>query len=284
MPETELIVSNREYEEVSSELRLSQDYFLPGSKVLSVGEGLSNFASTLSERGVDIIAVDPIYSLGNEIFEKSTSDTERVITQKYRRKVRFKDYRYKGLASNRPKEPLVAGSVYELPFSDDSFTNVLGYRIFEHIDLSIALPEMARVLKKTGEIRLGGALLNAIPNEGKLLTGILQYDGSIGNFYFSCANKLKEAFLKLSGMGNLLKAYVVLDGLPGRSEVRNTGAYVAGTMIIRKDDVIPNCVPFPTEERKQCPYLGEIYQVDFSRFVPSQDYGGGYYQLVPVEN
>ena len=280
----EFVVSNRKYEEVSRDLRLPENCFSPNSRVLSVGEGLSGFASKLKQEGIEIVALDPIYSMGRELFGKSIPDTEKIIQNRYKGRVKFVDYRFEKIASDQPEEPLIAGSVHSMPFPDDTFTHVFGHRIFEHVDLSEVLPEMVRVLKKGGEIRLGGVMLSALAEEKKLLAGMYQYDGLSGGLHFESAKGMMEAFLALSRNKDL-KMYVILDGLPHRSEVRETGSYIAGVIVIRKDNEIPKYTSFSEEERKQYynvktaqedPCLGRIYEVNFSNFKK------GYYEMIPA--
>lgn len=285
-PKVEYAVSNRKYEEVLKGLRIPGDYFSSESRVLSVGEGLSDFASVLHQKGINIIALDPIYSLGKELFGKSVADTKKIIEERYSGRIRFIDYRFdEKAASGQLEEPLVAGDVYSMPFPDGSLTNILGYKIFEHVDLSRALPEMVRVLADGGEIRLGGVMLAANPKERKLLPGFLEFDSLSGSFYLVKANNIKEAFSKLSA-DNSLRLYVILDELHRRHWVRETGAYMAGVMIIRKDTVTPSYLPFFEGEEvfvgagERYSFLGKMYEVDFSNFIPSQGpIYDGYYKL-----
>ena len=59
-----MIVSIRDYDQVRAGLRLPSSLLVPGGKVVSVGEGLTDFARTARDRfGTDITAVDPIYSV-----------------------------------------------------------------------------------------------------------------------------------------------------------------------------------------------------------------------------
>ena len=278
-PGIDYVISNRSHEFVYKSLRLSEENFFPQSRVLSIGEGLSDFSSKLHEKGIDVVAIDPLYAIGKNLFGKSIDETCEIVSRWYQGKVVFRDYRHEETISGIPKEPLVAGSVYSLPFPDKSFTHLFGHRIFEHLDLSRALPEMIRVLKDDGEIRLGGVQLSAFPKDEKLMTGTLQYNPDTSTFYYIPAKKIQETFFDLSTTQNLPNVYVVLDCLPRMAEVQNQGALVAGLMIIRKDDTVPTYTPISDGTS---PFLGKMYKVDIANFASSPDDNNGHYKLIPV--
>ena len=273
------VISNRSYEFIHNSFRLTENNFSPQSLALSIGEGLSDFASKLHQKGVKTIAIDPLYAIGKNLFGKSIDETCEIVRKWYEGKVVFRDYRHEETLPEIPKEPLVAGSVYSLPFQERSFSHLFGHRIFEHLDLSKALPEMIRVLKDDGEIRLGGVQLSAFPKDKKLMTGTLQYNPDTNTFFYNQAKKIQEAFSDLSATQNPPNIYVVLDCLPRMAEVQNKGALVAGLMIIRKDDTIPTYTPIPNETS---PFLGKMYKVDITNFTSSPNDNNGYYKLIPV--
>src|SRR5882672_618156 len=83
-----MTVTARSYEEVLFGLGIPDSYFTPGMRVLSVGEGLSDFSDRLSlEKGVDATAIDPIYSLGQKLFQSDPKEVSRVLEEAYSQRV-----------------------------------------------------------------------------------------------------------------------------------------------------------------------------------------------------
>jgi SAM-dependent methyltransferase len=76
----------------------------------------------------------------------------------------------------RDREKMVAGSVYQLPFADQSVDLILAHRLFEHIVFPEALPELLRVIKPGGEIRLSGIRLYVFPNANPPLVSQYELD------------------------------------------------------------------------------------------------------------
>lgn len=257
--ERPVVLSSREYKTVVKELRLPADYFSRGMKVLSVGEGLSDFARELHRKTrLDVIALDPIYALGRRVLEEDPGKVAKILREAYGREVELAQFQEESDKIPLPdRKRIVTGSVYELPFPDKSFDRVIGSRIGEHIDVNRAIPELVRVLKPEGGIRLSGILVSVIPSEEKLLPGRLEYDGYWGDYYFLPIKGIEEAMQFLAEKN--LVVYVVLDELPRRSEVREgLEAYNAGIMIIRRDNQWPTTKPFYTEPENFAKKYGHL--------------------------
>ncbi|GEM_PF-2596474 len=229
----EIVVSARDYEHVLSGLMMPEEYFLPGAKIVSVGEGLSSFISELNQKfDVEGIAFDPMYQHGPKK-EIQKQLTEGQMVYAHLREDKETDSE-KGPAENE----MVAGSVYDFPFKDRSLDLVIASYIAEHINLKRALPEMVRALKVGGEIRFSAAHFDIDPNEKIFLPFKTEYDGYEGTTFPSQTKDASEAIkwaLKQQG----LSLYVVTNGYNHRSEVRSEGLINSGLFIVRKDSKAP---------------------------------------------
>jgi SAM-dependent methyltransferase len=191
-----VVLTGRDYDTVLKNLRLPDYYFAPGVMVLSVGEGLSDFARRLhDERGVDIVAADPIYALGGDVLQ---SDPVRVFTflkQKFGKHVDvdnaadpggIRSYGNGGRDFGDRRFPLPdpgrihSVSIYDLSsyFGDEAFDLIVSHKLFEHIDFERALPELFRVLKPAGEIRMFGLNLNVLTDSSVVLDSELIMENS----------------------------------------------------------------------------------------------------------
>lgn len=254
--ENPLQVSAREHDLVYSSLRLPQNYFRSGMKVLSIGEGLSDFARNLrTERGIQAIAIDPIYQLGRRVFQNDPQKVQKVLEDAYDGRVAYK----KGYQRNQETVPLpepkkvAAGEVYNLPFADTSFNTVFANQLLRYIDLSRAIPEFMRVLKPGGEIRIGGRMLQIgihDDNSKVLIPGLVH----------NPPYTYQEEFIEGEGVHECLQfirdhklfAYVVVDELAPyyrTSPFRET--YEAQTLIIRTDGQWPETSPITDEEFRE---------------------------------
>lgn len=269
-----VITTPRSFEQVMNGFLVPDDYLTSPANVLSVGEGLSYFAQTLQEKyPVSVVAVDPIYSAGRGIFSRQPDIVDQILAEKFHGSVLYDPDRHSyGFAGGESELAgnLVAGSVYNLPFRDGVFKLVFGYNVAEHINFARALPELARVLNPEGEIRLKGTFVGVKLPERLLLPFAVGFRGNknfYGFYYTETLGARKSLAYIAENKG--LTGYVVLDGLPKRSEVREEGIYHAGMLIIRKDDKKPQFVPISEEEKVReewsgtiaYPHLGELYKI-----------------------
>lgn len=76
-------VSQRAYNVVREVLSYPDSELISG-KILSVGEGFSDFARELHDLlGTDVIAIDPIYELGPAIFTKTKVEIRAIFKRVY---------------------------------------------------------------------------------------------------------------------------------------------------------------------------------------------------------
>lgn len=237
-------VTPREYAVVRQGLRLPGNYFSTGDKVLSVGEGLSDFARKLHENyDVNVISVDPIYALGLKLFHKDPMVVERILTEAYGTYVELMSADGWGVNYSErlplpdPKR-VIAGSVYKLGFPDNSFSKILSYRMFEHIDFALALPELLRLLKENGEIRMGGLRLHADLNKFTLSDQeIIMHNSMEG--YSSPHPGLGSSLDTLVNKRGV-STYALITTSPGAKVGRAYPNVKIGTvLIIRNDNKIP---------------------------------------------
>ncbi len=189
-----VIVTTREYEAVAEILSLPENYFKKNDKILSIGEGFSNFVQKLRDDEIEAFGLDPVYRIhGEEVNGEKIDifDTSPAFLENKVNKV-FSGAYFSNIKNTNPREPvsdknggiflpseekfklnpesLVAGSVYKIPFEEESFDKILLSRSFEHINFEKALPELMRVLKKDGEIRIGAPIIFILNNAKKLIS------------------------------------------------------------------------------------------------------------------
>lgn len=155
-------VTPRSYELVAKSLGLDMENLKSGTKILSIGEGRSDFASVINkkfeEKNITAVALDPIYSIANpKLSEEKFVDS--IKSSGLSVKVGMPEH----LASNTSFANLqdsyknrldVAGTIYQLPFAAESFDLIVLPSVFEYVDLNKAMPELLHVLKKNGEVRI----------------------------------------------------------------------------------------------------------------------------------
>jgi SAM-dependent methyltransferase len=102
------------------------DWLLPpdATDVLDLGAGTGKLTTRLVERGLNVVAVDPIA----EMLEV--------------------------LASSLPATPALRGTAEQIPLPDDSVDAVLGAQAWHWFDPARAIPELIRVLRPGGRLGL----------------------------------------------------------------------------------------------------------------------------------
>jgi SAM-dependent methyltransferase len=102
------------------------DWLLPtGARdVLDLGAGTGKLTTRLVERGLDVVAVDPLAEM-LEVLRKSLPDT-----------------------------PALLGTAEEIPLADNSVDAVLVAQAWHWIDPARAIPELVRVLRPGGRLGL----------------------------------------------------------------------------------------------------------------------------------
>jgi ubiquinone/menaquinone biosynthesis C-methylase UbiE len=121
----------------------------PGARVLDVGcGGGRHIRQTRLLPGVDAIAVD--------VGEKEVRETARML-----RELDTHPIGWGGAVPGAGRWMAMRGSVYDLPFADDTFDCVIISEVLEHLhEDRRALLEISRVLKA------GGVLAASVPREG----------------------------------------------------------------------------------------------------------------------
>jgi SAM-dependent methyltransferase len=102
------------------------DWLLPpgAAKVLDLGAGTGKLTTRLVERGLDVVAVDPIAEM-LEVLRTSLPDT-----------------------------PALLGTAEEIPLADNSVDAVLVAQAWHWVEPELAIPEVARVLRPGGRLGL----------------------------------------------------------------------------------------------------------------------------------
>jgi SAM-dependent methyltransferase len=102
------------------------DWLLPtgARNVLDLGAGTGKLTARLVERGLDVVAVDPIAEM-LDVLSKSLPDT-----------------------------PALLGTAEEIPLPDNSVDAVLVAQAWHWVDPERAIPEVARVLRPGGQLGL----------------------------------------------------------------------------------------------------------------------------------
>lgn len=130
-------------------MRFEHFHLRPGMRVLDVGcGGGRHIRQTRLVPGVTGVGVD----LG----EKEVKDTAKMI-----RELDAIPHEYGGAAPGAGPWVSIRGSVYELPFADETFDVVIISEVLEHLgEDEKALAEISRVLKR------GGTLAASVPRRG----------------------------------------------------------------------------------------------------------------------
>ena len=102
------------------------DWLLPtgARKVLDLGAGTGKLTTRLVERGLDVVAVDPVPDM------------------------------LEVLRASLPETPALEGTAEEIPLDDNSVDAVLVAQAWHWVDPERAIPEVARVLRPGGRLGL----------------------------------------------------------------------------------------------------------------------------------
>ncbi len=239
-----VVVTPRHYNVVSTGLRLPDNYFSTDELVLSVGEGLSDFGNVLEARNINVYSIDPIYELGKQLFQKSPVIVKNTLRHAYQGRVILSSGAGLGKFMQNDELPLpnpkrvVAGSVYDLPFTNGSFSKILSFKLFEHIDFSQALTELLGILKPDGEIRMGGLRLH-VDTKRRIIS-----DQEIimnNNFEGYCRPHpgLGDS-MDILAKSDSLSTYALIDGFPGAKVGRRfPDIRIGSVLIIRNNSQLP---------------------------------------------
>lgn len=243
-----IVLTGRSFEVVHEYLRLPHAAQLSKLQVLSIGEGLSNYAQTLkNEFGVRAVAIDPLYQSAS-IFQQEKQEVQYEVSKYFGDQVIVRNIERSNLLDSAsrlfPKlanGDLVAGSIYDLPFASHSVDLITANRVFEHIIFPESISELLRVIKETGEIRLSGLFLTGVPSEGYVYDHILNPIDRCSGVWVPHQG-LGNGFEILSALKRHqnISSYLVFDQFP-KPKVRSMipNALNASMLIIRCDDTVP---------------------------------------------
>lgn len=247
-----VLVTHRDYEEVVGDLRIPENFLTPGEKVMSLGEGVSGFAKGLAIRHpkIEVIATDLIYGVAaardpkkgaSELSEsiKTPVPTYSALPFIYGKEKDLKKTFNKLRKDKPPNLEFLAAMAGKLPFADKSFNKIFSNRLLEHVNFAKILPELLRVLKDDGEIRMGGVVIQiALPD--KLLPFNLKYNGASAQYYTDdrASGGLKDWMRVLESFPNV-QTYIFTIDYVHRSEVWRIGIRTGSPLVFRKDDKIP---------------------------------------------
>lgn len=298
-----LVITPRSYEEVMGLLRMPEEAVLSGSRVLSVGEGLSDFIRILNQRRQVLgFGTDPVYEVEGmrivwpdcieetlELLADSPEKIQSALTRTYGLKEDGKSVppTLRPLVGYRPelskrdefllpdKKTLVAGSVYDLPFADQSFDYIFGTMLAQHMNSAKAIPELCRVAKS--EVRLVGYDLTVDTENNIFYVGSVHYESEYNDTYIVHGKGEDVAFNWLASQTDL-SIYVYVNHLGNRSELRRKGYYQSSLVIIKKDGQAPQFTPLTevdlekfkrrlnSREAEQgisgFAHLGKVYKLD----------------------
>lgn len=282
-------VSARSFEVIKKVLAYPESELKKG-KVLSIGEGLSDYACKLHQQmGVDAIAIDPIYELGLEIFTTDKDKIKKLLTEKYGKRVIFNPLRdeigFPSAEQTKVQPPnqgkIMAASVYELPFKSEAFTHIVLYRTIQHLEPKDALPEMIRVIKPDGEIRMGGLPIEASIFRGELYPGQFKLKrGMEGNEFRPYGSFLKP-MMEYLAKNPELRAYIIVDVLNSQGDKIWQDLVSPRSLVIRKDGNLPKTADLRTEVWKINPTpVVSNYEVEITMQFYTIGYGRITYYLV----
>jgi SAM-dependent methyltransferase len=165
------------------------DWLLPRSaqKVLDLGAGTGKLTTRLVERGLDVVAVDPI----SEMLEL--------------------------LRASLPQTRALLGTAEEIPLEDNSVDAVLVAQAWHWVDPERAIPEIARVLRPGGRLGLvwntRDERLGWVRELGQIIGG----DGDQGRFDVTLPAPFDEPERHQIEWTNYLTPQALIDLVASRS-------------------------------------------------------------------
>jgi SAM-dependent methyltransferase len=253
-------VTGRGYEDLKKLYLIDERRYLrPSTTWLSVGEGLSDYASkTRKKSGVVFVAIDPIYKIGSKILQKDPEKVKTAVKETLG-EVLYADNSENPIVKSPDGTPhktkrefplsepdwLVAGNGFNLPFKGKSFDFIVSSFLLEHSNYQKLLPELLRVLKNDGEIRSYGCRFN-IFTDRKIAIASKEFKVErINKFeyqgYWSPIPGFPSTFnlTKIKGFRSV-NSYLVIDEYPGNREKRfHPDLRIARMIVHRKDDKRP---------------------------------------------
>lgn len=179
----EVPTSHRTMEEYFELLHLNSG-MISGKKILDIGAGTKRFAKEASELdiGAEIYSVDPIYCLSVEKMDKQLLKSKENI-----------EY-IKAFNTKVVRQRTAAALAEELPFKEKTFDLVIScfcFPMYANNEQQVRkfFADIARILKRDGEIRLYPVGLGAIKKKEVLLAIDAQVNNLIENEFVIIENK-----------------------------------------------------------------------------------------------
>ena len=165
------------------------DWLLPAGArdVLDLGAGTGKLTTRLVERGLDVVAVDPIPDM-LEVLRASLPDT-----------------------------PALEGTAEEIPLEDNSVDAVLVAQAWHWVDPARALPEVARVLRPGGRLGLVWNTRDERLGWVRELGEIIGSDGDRGRFNVTFPAPFDEPQRHQVEWTNYLTPQALIDLVASRS-------------------------------------------------------------------
>jgi SAM-dependent methyltransferase len=165
------------------------DWLLPGDaqKVLDLGAGTGKLTTRLVERGLDVVAVDPIPDM-----------LER-------------------LRAALPETRALLGTAEEIPLEDNSVDAVLVAQAWHWVDPQRAIPEVARVLRPGGRLGLVWNTRDERLGWVRELGRIIGSDGDQGRFDMTLPAPFDEPRRHQVEWTNYLTPQALIDLVASRS-------------------------------------------------------------------
>jgi len=259
-----MITAGYDHDFVCKQLGIEPETLPHNIKILSIGEGFSNFAKRLYEDfSLDIVAIDRLYS-NPDFFNKSIEELSSLLGGTYKGRVSLPMFfpMCEGLApfpALPAKGRIAAADINDLPFPEASLDRIYGHYVIQYVNLYETLPELCRILKDNGEIRFGGSTTQVIGKDKRLISGKEKYT-------------IDEEFIRewtIAGFNEAIawarehniSVYVILaDTTPSLS------SYEASIIIFRKDNLWPDDIKVDVEESPWYPEgivgnLGKVFKV-----------------------
>jgi len=280
-------VTERTYEQYIGKLHIPEEYLKNRGVIVDIGAGFANFAQKVNERfgetGTKAYAIDPVYTFFNgdfEEFEKSldgsglfldfgygrTSQEGKGLEEVKQEMKRLYDEFYREATQSGC---YIAGSHQNLPFKNESVDLIVGNNSilrFNNREIVIrALNEIVRILKQSGEARIGPTYFDwdkernelALVKYGTMTKQDIEDQERTGKLI---DRVMFFVFKNLQAQG--IKTYVGID------RNKETGQTVVQNFILRKDEKIP-------EMNTDDPFFHELRRINFAEsddqfFIPSE--------------
>jgi len=186
------------------------DWLLPGDarQVLDLGAGTGKLTTRLVERGLDVVAVDPIPEM-LEVLRASLPETRALL-----------------------------GTAEDIPLPDNSVDAVLVAQAWHWVDAARAIPEVARVLRPGGRLGLVWNTRDERLGWVRKLGEIIGADGERDRFDVALSVSFAEPERHQVEWTNYLTPQALIDLVSSRSYCITSPAEVRSTTLDRVRELL----------------------------------------------